>query len=184
MYRRIRDLREDRDLLQKDLAAYLQCSQVCYSYYEMGKRDIPTNILLKLADLLHPMCNFRVLPVQLLQDLQQRSAVILHLLRHGPKTPHHDLPPVKQSVHAVPHGIPVLSIIIRKAEGLLDPLVYLSAISAPCQIQYNGVLSNIPKRIPVPHHILPLKAIQRKSHNGHNWQKASHHWNTVFFLSP
>ena len=34
MYRRIRDLREDADLLQKDLAAYLQCTQVCYSYYE------------------------------------------------------------------------------------------------------------------------------------------------------
>ena len=50
MYRRIRDLREDRDLLQKDLAAYLQCSQVCYSSYEMGKRDIPTDVLLKLAD--------------------------------------------------------------------------------------------------------------------------------------
>ena len=30
MYRRIRDLREDADLLQKDLAAYLQCTQVCY----------------------------------------------------------------------------------------------------------------------------------------------------------
>ena len=43
MYRRIRDLREDRDLLQRDLAAYLQCSQVCYSHYEMGKRDIPTD---------------------------------------------------------------------------------------------------------------------------------------------
>ena len=50
MYRRIRDLREDRDLLQKDPAAYLQRSQVCYSYYEMGKRDIPTDVLLKLAD--------------------------------------------------------------------------------------------------------------------------------------
>ena len=50
MYRRIRDLREDRDLYQKDLAKYLQCSQVCYSYYEMGKRDIPTDILVRLAD--------------------------------------------------------------------------------------------------------------------------------------
>ena len=46
MYRRIRDLREDRDLLQRDLAAYLQCSQVCYSHYEMGKRDIPTDVLM------------------------------------------------------------------------------------------------------------------------------------------
>lgn len=50
MYRRIRDLREDRDLKQKDIAELLQCSQVCYSYYENGQRDIPTDILIKLAE--------------------------------------------------------------------------------------------------------------------------------------
>lgn len=50
MYRRIRDLREDNDLYQKDLAEYLHCSQVCYSLYEMGKRDIPTDVLIQLAD--------------------------------------------------------------------------------------------------------------------------------------
>lgn len=49
MYRRIRDLREDNDLFQKDLAAYLNCSQVCYSSYELGKRDIPTDVLIMLA---------------------------------------------------------------------------------------------------------------------------------------
>lgn len=49
MYQRIRDLREDRDLMQKDLAAYLKCTQVCYSNYEMGKRDIPTDVLKALA---------------------------------------------------------------------------------------------------------------------------------------
>lgn len=49
MYQRIRDLREDRDLLQKDLADYLKCSQVCYSYYEIGRRDIPTDVLIRLA---------------------------------------------------------------------------------------------------------------------------------------
>lgn len=49
MYRRIRDLREDRDLFQKDLAEYLQCTQVSYSHYELGKRDIPTEVLIKLA---------------------------------------------------------------------------------------------------------------------------------------
>lgn len=49
MYRRIRDLREDADLLQKDIATKLNCSQVCYSYYELGKRDIPTEVLIKLA---------------------------------------------------------------------------------------------------------------------------------------
>lgn len=46
---RICALREDRDLLQKDLAAYLQCTQVCYSNYETGKRDIPTDVLKALA---------------------------------------------------------------------------------------------------------------------------------------
>ncbi len=50
VYRRLRDMREDKDLLQKDLAAYLQCSQVCYSHYEIGKRDIPTEVLIKLAN--------------------------------------------------------------------------------------------------------------------------------------
>lgn len=49
MYRRIRDLREDHDLLQKELAEYLQCTQVCYSHYETGKRDIPTDVLIRLA---------------------------------------------------------------------------------------------------------------------------------------
>ena len=49
MYRRIRDLREDRDLLQTDLARYLNCSQVCYSNYEYGKRDIPTEVLVLLS---------------------------------------------------------------------------------------------------------------------------------------
>ena len=49
MYRRIRDLREDKDLYQRDLAEYLQCTQVSYSHYELGKRDIPTDILIKLA---------------------------------------------------------------------------------------------------------------------------------------
>ena len=49
MYQRIRDLREDRDLMQKDLAAYLKCTQVCYSNYETGKRDIPTDVLKALS---------------------------------------------------------------------------------------------------------------------------------------
>ena len=58
MYRRIRDLREDSDLLQRDLAEYLQCSQVCYSHYEMGKRDIPTDVLIKLADCYHTSIDY------------------------------------------------------------------------------------------------------------------------------
>ena len=49
MYERIRNLREDRDLRQRDLAELLNCTQVCYSYYEIGKRDIPTDVLIQLA---------------------------------------------------------------------------------------------------------------------------------------
>lgn len=49
MYRRIRELREDHDLMQKDLAAVLKCSQVCYSHYENGRRDIPSEVLIALA---------------------------------------------------------------------------------------------------------------------------------------
>lgn len=49
MYKRIRDLREDKDLLQKDIEEYLQCTQACYSNYEIGKRDLPADVLLKLA---------------------------------------------------------------------------------------------------------------------------------------
>ncbi len=58
MYRRIRDLREDKDLRQKDVAAVLQCSQVSYSYYELGKRDIPTDMLIKLAEFHHTSTDY------------------------------------------------------------------------------------------------------------------------------
>ena len=50
MYERIRNLREDRDLTQSAIAELLHCTQVCYSNYETGKRDIPTEALETLAD--------------------------------------------------------------------------------------------------------------------------------------
>lgn len=53
MYERIRNLREDMDLRQSDMAKYLNCSQVAYSYYEIGARDIPTDVLIKLAKYFH-----------------------------------------------------------------------------------------------------------------------------------
>lgn len=49
-YQRIRDLREDADLFQKQIAKILNCSQQTYSDYECGKADIPTEILIALAD--------------------------------------------------------------------------------------------------------------------------------------
>ena len=50
-YPRLRDLREDRDLSQQDIATYLGMKQPQYSRYERGLRDIPTDILIKLAKL-------------------------------------------------------------------------------------------------------------------------------------
>ena len=49
VYKRIRDLREDRDLTQKEMAKILNCSQQVYSNYELGQRDIPTDVLIQLA---------------------------------------------------------------------------------------------------------------------------------------
>ena len=51
MYERIRNLREDKDMTQAQVAMYLNCSQRIYSNYECGDVDIPTGILIKLADL-------------------------------------------------------------------------------------------------------------------------------------
>jgi len=47
---RLRDLREDNDLTQKEVATYLNMSQNGYSHYEVGRLDIPTSILRKLAE--------------------------------------------------------------------------------------------------------------------------------------
>ncbi|MBQ8447730.1 MAG: helix-turn-helix transcriptional regulator [Clostridia bacterium] len=49
MYKRIRDLREDRDLNQTQMAKILGMSQTGYSKYETGENDVPTEILIKLA---------------------------------------------------------------------------------------------------------------------------------------
>lgn len=53
MYQRIRDLREDHDLKQRELADYLNCSQQVYSNYELGQRDIPTDVLIRLSEYYH-----------------------------------------------------------------------------------------------------------------------------------
>ena len=50
MYKRIRDLREDADMTQVQIAKILNCSQRVYSNYECGDIDIPTEILIKLAN--------------------------------------------------------------------------------------------------------------------------------------
>lgn len=49
LYNRIRDLREDKDLTQKQMGEILSCSQRVYSNYECGDIDIPTQTLVKIA---------------------------------------------------------------------------------------------------------------------------------------
>lgn len=49
MYLRLRDLREDADLNQTQVAKFLGMSQTGYSKYETGENDIPTQVLIKLA---------------------------------------------------------------------------------------------------------------------------------------
>lgn len=49
-YERIRNLREDKDLKQKDIAQILLIGQTTYSDYELGKLNIPIPVLVKLAD--------------------------------------------------------------------------------------------------------------------------------------
>lgn len=50
MYKRLRDLREDSDMNQTQMAKILGMSQTGYSKYETGENDIPTEILIKIAD--------------------------------------------------------------------------------------------------------------------------------------
>lgn len=50
-YKRIRELREDHDMTQRQVAAYLNMPQSQYFRYEQGYRDIPTDVLIALADL-------------------------------------------------------------------------------------------------------------------------------------
>ena len=50
LYQRIRDLREDKDLTQTQMGVILHCSQRVYSNYERGDVDIPTPVLIKLAE--------------------------------------------------------------------------------------------------------------------------------------
>lgn len=49
-YKRIKDLREDNDKLQKEVAQVLNITQQQYSLYEKGIREIPVDLLIKLAN--------------------------------------------------------------------------------------------------------------------------------------
>jgi transcriptional regulator with XRE-family HTH domain len=57
---RIRDCREDRDLTQRQMAAYLHCDQSLYSKYERGERDVPLHVMIRLADYYHTSIDYLI----------------------------------------------------------------------------------------------------------------------------
>ncbi len=57
-YRRLRDLREDSDLAQKEIGSLLGIDQRVYSTYETGKREIPLHLLIQLADFYHTSTDY------------------------------------------------------------------------------------------------------------------------------
>lgn len=57
---RIRDLREDADLTQREVAEYLMCDQSLYSKYERGERDLPLLTAVKLAQFYHTSMDYLV----------------------------------------------------------------------------------------------------------------------------
>ena len=57
-YPRLKDMREDHDCMQKEVAEMLGIDQRVYSNYETGKREIPTRLLIKLADFYHTSTDY------------------------------------------------------------------------------------------------------------------------------
>ena len=91
-YRRIRDLREDHDLTQRQLASLLRMPQPQYNRYEQGLRDIPTPVLIKLADLYETSTDYlphrqrRTAPNLLTfrSDITRRSMDVFRRVRSAP----------------------------------------------------------------------------------------------------
>lgn len=57
-YRRIRELREDHDMTQTDVAVQLGMKQPQYFRYEQGYRDVPTDVLIKIADMFNTSVDY------------------------------------------------------------------------------------------------------------------------------
>ena len=87
-YSRIRDLREDNDLTQREMGEILCCSQRVYSNYERGDLDIPTEILIKLAKYYHTSTDY-ILRLYLGSDkpLKPKASLVRPRAKQG-KFPH------------------------------------------------------------------------------------------------
>lgn len=80
MKTRIKNLREDNDLTQKEIASYLNISQVAYSYYELNKRNIPLELLSKLADYYNTSIDYLLYKTDRIKPYPKESSDIKKLL--------------------------------------------------------------------------------------------------------
>ena len=75
METRIKILREDNDLTQKQLSSYLNVSQVAYSYYELNRRNIPIEILNKLADYYNTSVDYLIYKTDIVTPYPKKSKI-------------------------------------------------------------------------------------------------------------
>ena len=76
MNTRLRNLREDNDLSQKEISKYLNISQVAYSYYEIKKRSIPLELLSKLADYYNTSVDYLLFRTDIIEPYPKNSTNI------------------------------------------------------------------------------------------------------------
>ena len=76
MNTRLRNLREDNDLTQKEISKYLNISQVAYSYYEINKRSIPLELLSKLADYYNTSVDYLLFRTDIIEPYPKNSTNI------------------------------------------------------------------------------------------------------------
>ena len=76
METRIKSLREDNDLTQIQLSNFLNISQVAYSYYELNKRSIPLELLVKLADFYNTSVDYLLYRTNIITPYPQDSTNI------------------------------------------------------------------------------------------------------------
>ena len=77
---RIREIREDKDLTQSHIAKILNVSQVAYSFYEIGKRQLPIELLIKLAKYYNTSTDY------LLELTDERKAYPKSIIEKNKKT--------------------------------------------------------------------------------------------------
>ena len=79
MKTRIKDLREDNDFTQVQISEFLNISQVAYSYYELGRRNMPLEILCKIADFYHTSVDYPLYRTDHFEPYPKKNKICLVL---------------------------------------------------------------------------------------------------------